>query len=162
MLFRYHFSFVSLVSPLRNAAIRWNFRNDFPETLYRQKSKLGFKDSYMLLSWLRYLTYSFNGKDIRNIRFSCLPVRKKVYGFQKAPMAHKTNSQQHFKFRFYFFRLSFKAYLQDSYLPQHFKAGLSFIFLIKKLFPFFETNLLFLKSYRLEFYIYNTQHLKYL
>jgi hypothetical protein len=115
----------------------------------------------MLLSWLKYLTHSFNGKEVRSIKFSCLPVRKKVYSFQKAPMAHKTNSQQHLKFKFFFFRLSFKAYLQDDYLPCHFKEGLAFLFLIKKLFPFFETNLLFLKSYRLEFFTLNTPHLKY-
>ena len=34
-----------------------------------------------------------------------------------------------------------------------FKEGLAFLLLVKQLFPFFETNLLFLKSYKLEFFI---------
>jgi len=77
-------------------------------------------------------------------------------------MAHKTNSQQHFKFKFFFFRLSFKAQLNETYVASNFSEGLALLLLIKQLFPFFETNLLFLKSYKLEFFIRNLTPLKYL
>ena len=162
IMFRYHFSFVSLISPLRNTAIDWNFRNPLLKTSIKKKTKLRLKDSYMLLSWLRYLSYTLKANEVRSLKFSCLPAKQKVYSFQKAPMAHKTNSQQHFKFKFFFFRLSFKAQINETYVASNFQEGLAFLFLIKQLFPFFETNLLFLKSYKLEFFIRNTAPLKYL
>ena len=63
-------------------------------------------------------------------------------------MAHKTNSKEQFMFKFYFFTLSFKLTTPYKTLPRSAGGSLLVFYLIKKRFPFFETNLMFLKYYQ--------------
>jgi hypothetical protein len=66
-------------------------------------------------------------------------------------MAHKTNSKEQFMFKFYFFKFSFYNHLDDKVIPASVNAALLLFYLIKKSFPIFETNLLFIKYYHIQF-----------
>jgi len=82
-------------------------------------------------------------------------------------MAHKTNSKEQFMFKFYFFKFSTSVTTDHRTIPLTSNEALLVFYLIKKTFPFFETNLLFLKYYQLttaykggpifDFFIYITQ-----
>ena len=94
----YKFSFASLVPILSS-----NFTS-FTSTY---STKLFFKKSYLLSTWLYYLKLNEKKKISKTIKINVLPIKYKLYTFQKAPMAHKTHSQEHFKFKFFFFQYCF-------------------------------------------------------
>ena len=74
-----------------------------------------------------------------------MPIRRKKYTVTKAPMAHKTNSKEQYGFKFYFFKASFQSNLDSHMMISSVDFGAFFINNLKKLFPIFSTNLLFLK-----------------
>lgn len=76
-----------------------------------------------------------------------LPSKQRVYTLQKAPMAHKTNSKEQFLFKTYNFSFSFKAPASKLRTFTTHRACAHGLMLTKRLFPVFETNLLFLKYY---------------
>lgn len=108
-----------------------------------------------------YLKTSIGTKSKRTLSFTSLPVRQKHYTLQKAPMAHKTNSKEHYKFKFFFFKITFKANMKMSNTISSFDEGLFFSLLLKPNFPTFSTNQLLLKSYKILFYIQATDFLTY-
>ena len=79
--------------------------------------KILLKQSYLLISWFKYTSYRKN----ESASIFILPVRTKKTTKIKAPMAHKTFSQEQYLFKFYKVvlsnhailtnRLSFKSYL---------------------------------------------------
>jgi|TARA_B110000977_G_C10874271_1_gene414871 hypothetical protein len=109
-----------------------------------------------------YLKISEKQNKINTLSFTSLPVKKKSYTLQRAPMAHKTNSKEHFKFKFFFFKITFKAFIKNSDYLISVNNALFFLLTLKPFFPVFETNLLFLKSYRILFFIKNKKSFKYL
>jgi hypothetical protein len=70
-------------------------------------------------------------------------MKKKNYTFQKAPMAHKTNSQEHFKMNFYKFKIRFKTRLKDGLTLENFENAKLFGIFVQKNLPVFETNFLY-------------------
>ena len=62
-------------------------------------------------------------------------------------MAHKTRSKEQFEFRFYFFKLSFTTFFKKKTQPLNTDHLLFVLLNTKRIFPIFETNLLFLKYY---------------
>jgi hypothetical protein len=102
-------------------------------------------------------------KDGHRNRFAViiLPAKLKSYTMQKAPMAHKTNSQEHFKFKFYFFGLSFKSVIKINSFPASKEAFLLALMFSRKLCPVFETNLMFLRSFRLIVHLKDKKFLSY-
>ena len=61
-------------------------------------------------------------------------------------MAHKTNSKEQFQSKLFYFSVTFKYFLKiPTFVKQSWVTRLSPI--LFKLFPIFETNLFFLKSY---------------
>ena len=99
-----------------------------------------------------YLKTSTHLKTTKPVSFVTLPIKKKQYTLQKAPMAHKTNSKEHYKFKFFFYKIIFHTSIKNSLKPSSFNAGLFFILMIKPFFPFFGTNQLLLASYKLQFF----------
>ena len=83
------------------------------------------------------------------IKFSFMPSRTSTLTLTKAPMAHKTNSKEQFKNKFFKFAVTFHAKIVRSTLPTSLDGALLSLLLTKTVFPSFETNLLLLKSYRL-------------
>lgn len=146
----YNFNFVSLIAPKFVKSLSIGSLHS-PDALNAtsSKSKIFLKQSYLLLTWLYYLTFvEVKNVDSKVLTFSFLPTRKKHYTLTKAPMAHKTNSKEQFLFKFYHLRISFKANLaqaSDQASRSHDFALLS-LDILKKSFPTLETNTLFLKA----------------
>jgi len=73
-----------------------------------------------------------------------------MYTLTKAPMAHKTNSKEQIVFKFYKFKVSIKSNFLTEYSLKSIDQGLLSLLNAKSLFPVFDTNLLFLKSYNIQ------------
>lgn len=105
----------------------------------------------MLLTWLYYLSFINIKKNKNNkITIFVAPVKLKKFTTTKAPMAHKTRSKEQYKFLYYNFKISFKTYLEIEkkyYSNNSIYTNFVFLFLTKKEFFNFETNLLFLKFF---------------
>ena len=95
-----------------------------------------------------YLKTSKNLKNTKAVSFVTLPVKRKQYTLQKAPMAHKTNSKEHYKFKFFHYKILFTASIKVNTQLLSLNSGLFFTLLIKPFFPVFGTNLLLLTSYK--------------
>jgi hypothetical protein len=149
----YKFSFVSLVPIFSSTLVSLTQINE---------TKLFVKKSYLLATWMYYLKLNEKKNTTKVVKITVLPVRYKLYTFQKAPMAHKTNSQEHFKFKFFFFNLVFNTTLVASNYLNSLNTSLLFFIVTKSLFPVFETNLLFLKSYQLLVFFSDQKYYKYL
>lgn len=139
---RYEFFFVSLLPLVYLGSDKLRYSQLHP-TL---RSKLFIKKSYLILLWLHYLA-SYN-KDKYVVKISTIKTQTKLYTVVKAPMAHKTNSKEQFISRYYKFRVKFevKRHYKNSLLSNKSSSCLSTPF--HKMFPTFETNLLFLTSSR--------------
>jgi hypothetical protein len=158
LAFSYYFSFASLIPPFSNYFIYANFKKHFSKKI--DSKGLQFKYSYLLLTWLYFLiTKNVETKKLLKLKY--LPTKSNFYTLQKAPMAHKTNSQERFKFKFFFFQLKFKTlFFKNDFLDSYIK-GLLFLLKTKTAFPNLETNLFFLKSYKIIFSLKTTQYLTY-
>ena len=97
----------------------------------------------------------------RNIRIAVLPSSRKSYTLQKAPMAHKTNSKEQFLMKFYYFKVSFAGEVVESVNLNSVNKGFYFFFILNKFFPVFDTNLMFLKYYRVTFNVCDRQFFNY-
>ena len=158
-IFRLHFA--SLISPslLQNPAI---MSVSYSESLPR---KIHLKKSYLALSWFNYLNQKTNKsshtassaetgdvKDLsskNSLKFRILPSKRSLYTFQKAPMAHKTNSKEQFMFKFYFFKFSIHVTTPLENIPKSVNSSVSAYYIMRSTFPCFETNLLLLKYYEI-------------
>lgn len=150
----FSFFFVSLISP----NFIFNFTNFF--SLNPNLKKIQLKNSYILFTWFYYL-YFVTKKKNKKIKIFVLPLKKKILTNTKAPIAHKTWSKEQFNYQFYLFRLSFKSSLSNHYSVSSVNSGLLFVILSKKYFPFFETNILFLKSYFFFFFFIEKNYFNY-
>jgi hypothetical protein len=157
--FRLHFA--SLISPylLQDSSIA---RVSYTESLPR---KIHLKKSYLALSWFNYLSQlkdepaehslEKNDRDSKSpsfskaLKFRILPSKRSLYTFQKAPMAHKTNSKEQFMFKFYFFKFSISITTPLEDIPSSINSSVSAYYIMKSTFPCFETNLLLLKYYEI-------------
>lgn len=84
-----------------------------------------------------------------SFRFRILPSKRSLYTFQKAPMAHKTNSKEQFMFKFYFFKFCVSITTPLKEIPSSINSSVSAYYIMKSTFPCFETNLLLLKYYEI-------------
>jgi len=145
--FRYDFFFISLLPLLITKS---------PQPYYDRLNnvldkKLFLKKSYLILLWLTHLT-SRKNKDYTLKITNILP-KTKLYTLVKAPMAHKTNSKEQLLFKYFYFRVSFIS-KHVSMRNQSTEALLNF-------FPVFETNLLFLKFYRVSVPLWSVSYFKF-
>lgn len=114
--------------------------------------KIFIKQSYMLMTWFFYISQlSFNNNKKR-MKIAMLPKKKKIFTLTKSPIAHKNWSKEQYTFQYYTFRISFKTNFKTFTGVPSTNAALLFTLLTKKSLPYFETNLLFLKSFNLIFY----------
>jgi len=96
-------------------------------------------------------------KEILRPRIGILPARAHITTVTKAPMAHKTNSKEQFLFKVYNFKFSFKFPVPSKLSASGVGQGAYVLLLTKRLFPVFETNLLFLKAYKISYPITDTR-----
>lgn len=158
--FKIKFIFTSLISPFFLNNLRLNFN------YFNYNKKIYIKQSYILLTWLYYLSFVNQKKNNKNrIKFFILPIKNNKFTLTKAPIAHKNWSKEQYNFNYYRFIISLKFFLRDENKINSINESLFFILLTKKNFPFFETNLFFLKNvkfflsfndhYYFNYYIYN-------
>lgn len=145
---RYSFRFISLIAPSPS-----HLPTEYHSSAYSPLPKrLLLRRSYLILSWLYYLTSATPRlKDKAQPSIAILPARTSKYTLTKAPMAHKTNSKEQFMFKFYKFKFSFNLSVEEDSLPLSPSQGAYALSLTKDLFPSFETNLLFLKTYEITY-----------
>jgi hypothetical protein len=149
---RYSFRFVSLVSPSTSSSDSSSTVSPYSPL----PKRLLVKKSYLILSWLYYMTTSDASlKNRRRPRIAILPPTKSMYTLTKAPMAHKTNSKEQFLFKFYNFKFSFSLKTSFKLAPSTVAQGAHSLSITKKLFPVFETNMLFLKSYEISYPVHD-------
>ena len=110
------------------------------------KKKLLIKQSYLLLAWAYYLSRS-NNKFFKKPSLSIKPVKQSKFTSLKAPMAHKTFSQEQYWIRFY--RLQINITLSKSSIKVISSVNASFyvILLLRSSLPLIETNIMLLKCF---------------
>jgi len=135
------FTFVSLISPFIVNNLRLNINS------LRKDKKIMLKQSYIILTWFYYISFINQKKNNKNkIKFFILPIFNQKFTLTKAPMAHKNWSKEQYKFNFYKFIINFKCNLKEENKITSLNESILFILLTKKEFPFFETNIFFLKN----------------
>jgi len=143
--FRYSFTFVSTIAP----QLLTDFRDK--RVFKSRSSKILVKKSYLILTWLYYLTFTVRKKHKeRTIRFAFLPSTRKTYTLTKAPMAHKTFSKEQFAFKYYKFKVSIRASFEEHFSITSVEHAATSLSISKNFFPVFETNMMFLKFYRIQ------------
>jgi hypothetical protein len=136
----------------------------------KPNKKILIKQSYILMMWLGYIVNkgskvdankqrdindesSVSGRDKNKIKtpsFFVYPFRNYKTTIVKAPMAHRSYSQEQFMIRFYTLSITFYTELsiQNNEL-RNFSVNKSFYFanVLKKSTPYTGTNMLFLQKY---------------
>jgi hypothetical protein len=149
---KYSLSFISLIAPGTIS----NLSTLFLQVNSKRNKKLFLKQSYLLLTWFSYLTSAKKGGGDGQLtrispsaqpKIAMKPSKKTIFTLTKAPMAHKTFSQEQFLFKFYRFSVQFS-------IPTTAITGLNqsiYILLhLRQVLPIIETNILFLKRFNLK------------
>lgn len=128
-------------------------------------SKILVKQSYVLLVWFFYLTSLSNpqlaNKDKTSIPgFFIYPKKVTKFTILKAPMAHKTFSQEQISFSSYSFSLTLILELHSP-TPCRKVAVVYFLDYFKGLNLFYGTNMLFLKNFKILFLISDSRFFSY-
>ena len=152
---KYSLKFASLITPgtvykFNNFLLKNNHKYDgsgFEKSFFitGSSNKLLVKQSYMFLTWIFYLKNKDLNIKIKTPSFFIHPKKQTKMTLIKAPMAHKTFSQEQYLFRFYYISLSFTLTNETDNLSS-INGSLVFYFKQKKLFYFFGTNLFFFKK----------------
>lgn len=148
----YSFKFASIISP--GAIMNVRLLQETFES--RSKAnKLIVKQSYMLLTWVLYLRDTTQGltdkqiKELKKPSFFIYPKRQYKFTHTKAPMAHKTFSQEQYMFRFYYISVTFKL-KQDVPLTSV-NESILFALMQRQIHTFYGTNLFFMRRVRMRF-----------
>ena len=147
---KYNLKFTSIVAPGVVSNLRLIQFNEHNKS--NSHNKLVVKQSYLLLTWLAYL----KDKNIKSSKtnapsFFVQPVRQFKFTQLKAPMAHKTFSQEQFLFKHYDLVISFKTLISPDYNLDSINNSIFVALSLRKSIPFFNTNLLFLKRIKFSF-----------
>lgn len=155
----YSISFVSLLSPSTIKNIRLILTT---EKFSKKNKKILVKQSYMLLTWLFYLeNQTKNQNKDKTPTFFIKPIQKSTFTLTKAPMAHKTFSQEQYQIKFFHIKISFSNYLNSSLLNFNLNKSVLFALSLRQSMPFFETNFFFLKKFSFIFPFTATKYLTY-
>ena len=165
--------FGSLFSPSALKDISLFFRNTKKYNsilLGKPNKRILVKQSYIFLIWVKFLV-SKNASDpsIKGLipSFFIYPFRNYKTTITKAPMAHKTYSQEQFMVRFYNFSISFSIPLNVHHLKKRkntkgvdmtvvaindINKSIFISHFLRRNIPFIGTNMLFLHRYNVTFY----------
>ncbi len=158
---RYSLRFASLIPPHvgLNVSDEWS---SAPRSFF-SSWRVTFKKSYCLLYWLKYLSIATRYENsTRKAALAVLPRTRSVYTLTKAPMAHKTNSKEQYMFHFYHFTFSINLVTSKRRQPTSVDQGAYAALLTRRLFPVFETNLLFLKYYSVTYAVRDIMYFSHL
>lgn len=108
------------------------------------QNRILIKQSYLIIMWLGFLTkntHKFSSKPTLFIK----PYRQSRFTILKAPMAHKTFSQEQYLTRVYSLISTTKLPIKTPCVPD-FNESMYTVLLLKSSFFFIETNLIFLNK----------------
>ena len=157
--FKYSLKFITIITPgtLHKISLLTSKAN-----LNTGHKKLLIKQSYILLVWLTYLQGNYSKFDENQNTPSFFVHKKQQFKTTKlkTPMAHKTFSQEQFLFKYYTLSISFKSTNKKLNYPKSVNKSVFAILNFRKSLPFFATNLLFLKSFKLMFYSSDSNYMR--
>ena len=165
----YSLKFVSLFTPgvLRNVRLylRSKYQNGQIKFTKSTDSAILIKQSYVMLVWFVYLSlgYDFEKHEQEKLvvpGFFIYPKHVSKFTILKAPMAHKTYSQEQLCFGFYSFSVTFKANF-DFYIPNKKFFIVFFYRYFSSVYFIGGTNLLFLKKFRIIFLMRDSSFFSY-
>ena len=117
----------------------------------------------MFMIWIHYvMSPSKNTSENATFKKPCFfvyPFRNYKTTIVKAPMAHRTYSQEQFMIRYYKLSISFKTNVNTAFAESHTKSvneALYFCLRTKMMLPCIGTNMLFLHKYSFNFYAKDT------
>jgi len=152
----YNFKFASIISPgsLKNMTLAGRPSNP------RSNNNLYIKQSYVLLTWMTYirevqLTQTKKKKNddsddsAPTPAFFVYPKKTSKLTFLKAPMAHKTFSQEQFLNKSYQMSISFNTNFRNNSLINSVNNSIFVSLYLRNNYLPVETNLLFLKRLRM-------------
>lgn len=155
---KYNLRFASIISPGSITNLRlMQLGSKAPQTHH---NKLIVKQSYLLLTWLVYIQNQNSSKNSSTPAFFIQPKKQTKFTHLKAPMAHKTFSQEQFIFKHYIIVVSFKVLISELHTLKNINDILFLILSIRNSIPFFNTNLLFLKRINFSFLSSNKAFLR--
>lgn len=159
-LIKYSIKLTSIFAPsfASNSSLKINV---YSQGNYLKQNKIMVKQSYIILTWLSYLSKIGSGAAYKiedsltdnekpNIPlFFVCPLKQSKLTTIKSPMAHKTFSQEQFKFRYYSFNISFT--INSTLAPLNINSinkSMYIALLIRGNFLNFSTNMMFVKRFR--------------
>lgn len=156
--FKYSLKFASIITPntIKNLSLA-----NTNSTKIDKNNKILIKQSYLLLIWLMYIRGSYSEFN-DNQKIPSFFIHKKSQSKVtklKAPMAHKTFSQEQFIFKFYTLSISFKTQCNPDSLPSSINKSIYVILNLRSSLPFFTTNLLFLKNFKFSLYSFDSTYM---
>jgi hypothetical protein len=150
---KYSLTFKSIIplGTIKNIRLLLQFK---PQT--NKSKKLLVKQSYMLFTWLFYIENNLSScKTNTTPRFFIRPTTRSTFTQIKAPMAHKTFSQEQFIIKSYSLQISFTSrYDMSEHSINSLNKSIFIATALRKFVPFLETNLFFLK--KMTFNIYSS------
>jgi hypothetical protein len=156
-IIRYNLNFRSLIRPTSHVNTQDMSLLESVGTQKPSGKKLLVKQSYLLLTWIFFIAQSTKPKKkspsgewvSQKPRFFVKPLRKSKFTITKAPMAHKTFSQEQYGFRIYSINVSFSIAVtntsEGSIRGLSYNGALFMLMLLRSEPFFFETNLFMLQ-----------------
>ena len=144
---KYSLNFVSIISPgtITNTHLIFSNLSSVPN------KKLLIKQSYLLLTWILYITTGKSKtQNIHKPKISIKPSKQTKFTLTKAPMAHKTFSQEQFIMKFYKFKITFSV---PNINLNSVNTSLFLLLSLRSSSPNIETNFLFLKKFQINFFV---------
>jgi hypothetical protein len=142
---KYSLTFKSIIplGTIKNIRLILQFK---PQT--NKSKKLLVKQSYMLFTWMFYIENNLSScKTNTTPRFFIRPTTRSKFTQIKAPMAHKTFSQEQFVIKSYSLQISFTSrYNLSKNSINSLNKSVLVATSLRKFVPFLETNLFFLKK----------------
>jgi len=139
---KYSLNFKSIIAPssITNLKLLLNKKNSNKELI---------KQSYLMLTWFYYISSkSFSGnKNSTRPSFFIKPRSTSKFTMTKAPMAHKTFSQEQYMFKFFSLSMSFDMEIGKD--RPSLNSSLYLSQFIRNSSTFFETNLFFLQKIKI-------------
>ena len=141
---KYSFVFTSFITPhkLTNVRLLNNSRNPLNST---KINKLFIKQSYLLMTWLWYLQKTQPSAKKPSLAFKPTKINKTT--ITKAPMAHKTFSQEQLQFKFFNLVIALKVPVIKAENKLTINRSLYLLLQLKNSVPFVETNLFLLRRF---------------
>ena len=154
---RYAFKFASIIPPstLSNVTLLVNSN--------RNALKLQVKQSYIILTWMLYIRedvkkkqkeQQLDGQEDTSKKapgFFIFPLKSTKQTYLKAPMAHKTFSQEQYVYNYYTLSISFRSAFRHNATVNSTNGSIYTALLLRNSFEPLETNLFFLKKFRFSF-----------